>query len=453
MIRTNAMNIPCSTRFHAAPLKTAVAAALCVLASLPGRAVGQTGQPMIAYSRDNSNSPRFRTWNGSSWSNYTSMPSVGAEPVWVILRYCPVRAEFAFGCLDAGNDINIEIYSGSSFGTSVEVTADAAVSTDRPYDLGYEQSSGDLLVVYWDNTVNKVGYRTSGGSASLSSAAHLTLPATDNVHYMTLYPRPKTNDIILIAVNELNDLYAAVWDGSSWGSVSTLETSTSTYTEECYAVEYEQVTNRALLVYCESGVSTPRYRTWSGSSWSSESSLPSTGAAPRWIRLAAKPNSNDIAMGAYDAGQDINANVWNGSSWGTNFEAERYSGNSSRRQFDIAYEPSGARALLVYAERYSSRCRYRTWNGSSWSSEKTGPSLGNSPRVIAVVTGDSGSELFVVVSDTGTDLTVTRWDGSSLYSSVQLESTLGGYSSSEQFMMTAPPTTRKTITKWREVPN
>ena len=284
--------------------------------------------------------------------------------------------------------------------------------------------------------------------------APTSVPSTSDVHFLSLFPQPGSDQIILIALNSAYALYTATWSGSAWSTVTTLETNTSTYSEECYSLAYEQVSRRALLVYGENGVNTARFRTWNAGAWSSEASLPNTGFAPKWVRLAAKPSSNEIAMGAFDANKDINVNVWNGSAWGTDVTVETNSGNSNRRQFDLAYQPDGARAVLVYGESSVLQCRYRTWNGSAWSAELSGPALNATPRVVAVVPGASGSEVFTAVSDTNSDLTVTQWNGTSMSAATHVETSLGGSSSTEQFMLAAPAAaTRRHIIRWREVHN
>lgn len=404
----------------------------------------------IAFSNSGSSVPQTSTWNGSTWSGAASLPSIGGEAYWVVYHGCPARGESAVAALDAGNDINLTIHNGISWGAVTEVTTDAGGNGTRPFDLAYEQASGDLLFVYWDNPSLKLYYRTWNGT-TLSAAAQLTLPDSNAIRYVRCVPKPGANEIIVLALSSAQDLHAAVWNGSSFGAVSTLETNTSTATMECFQCEYESLTGEALLVYAVSGSNQPRYRIWNGS-WSSAALAPSIGGVANWIRLAADPKSNSILMGALDSSNDINVNVWNGSAWGTNQEIEDDTNFNNRRQFDIAYEAGTGKGLLVYVDKNYNMPMYRTWDGTSWSGQLYGTNINRKPQVIQLMPGSSASEIFIATSDDFDDLHVFRWDGTSMGVATEVTYSHGGSSLTEPFMLSVANVKLK-IVNWREVPN
>lgn len=395
---------------------------------------------MVVFSRSGSNTPYSSTWNGSSWSSVSAMSSVGGNASWIVLRDCPTRNEIGCLTMDSYLDASVMFYNGTSWTSAVEVSTELVESDDRNCDLAYEQSSGDCLIVYYDAGEGNFGYRTYNGT-SLSSETDFTLTGMTESEMISLYPKPNSNQIMLVAQvlsSSGDSLHARLWSGSSWGSWSTLETSVTSNDDECFSFAWETNSGDGLIVYGENGSSSPRYRTFNGTSWSSEASLPTTGASPWWVRLAADPASNDILFACTDNTLDLNVNVWDGSSWGSNSELETNMVSYSRREFDIAYENGGGDALLCYVESGQTRLRYRTWNGNTWSNEQTGTDLLEVPQIVQLRTGKNSGEIFVMASDGGNDIELMRWSGTALSAKTKIEENYGGTSISENFMITSP---------------
>jgi len=420
-------------------------AGFVLLAGSPGARAAS-----IIFSNASNNLPKESTWNGSSWSSPDYLPSIGGEAYWVVARACPARSESALATLDSGSDINLLIYNGTAWGSANEVTTDAGGTGTRPFDLAYEQASGNLLFVYWDNPSLKLYYRTWNGS-TLGAATQVTLPDAHPIRYVRLVPKAHANEIMMLVLSSAQDLHAAVWDGSNFGTATTLETNMSTATMECFDGAYAGLAGGGLVAYAVSGSNQPRYRTWNGS-WSSASPAPSIGGVANWIRLAADPKSNSILMATLDGFSDINANIWNGSAWGTDVELGDSASSNDRRQFDLAYESGTGNALIAYVEKNKNMPMYRTWNGSSWSSQHQGTNINRKPQVIRLLAGSADSEVFLAVSDDFQDLHVCRWNGTSMGSQTEVTTSHGGTSTTEPFTLSAAKTSAQ-IVKWREVPN
>jgi len=121
----------------------------------------------------------------------------------------------------------------------------------------------------------------------------------------------------------------------------------------------------------------PKTRNWDGSAWDgTETELPTAGSPVRWVRIAYSPLvakyyekiivtlSDDGYLGAY---------VWTGSSWSiTNDVGFVGTTANAYRPFDIAYEKTKGRAILVYGISSPDPAKdlaYRIWDGFSWSAE------------------------------------------------------------------------------------
>jgi len=382
------------------------------------------------------NPMRYGTWLGSSW-NVGNIGNIGGKGKWVVLRNCPTRNETVFAVLADNSDVSVAFFNGSSWGGISTICTDAGTSSTRPFSIAYEQASGAALIAYWNATQSRVGFRTSSGGG-LSSESLLTLPSTSQVLWLVLVPRPESDEILLLASNLSNALYAVFWNGDSFGSVSTLETSLQTSGKECFAAAYQSFSVSPIVVYAENAVSSPRYRTWSGSAWSSESSLPSIGANGVWLRLVADPASDRLLFAALDDQNDINVNTWSGTAWGSNSELETGVYANDARRFDVAYEPDGTNGLIVYNEGTSSVLRYRTWNGSSFSAEQNGPDVGSRSAVVALFPDNAGRTIWLHASNSTNSLYASRWTGSVISDNTQLENKMDGTEADEQFGLAAP---------------
>jgi len=396
-----------------------------------------TSTPMIGWHRSGRDYPYSAFWDGSSWTNTVSGRNFSNETVWMVLRNCPTRDEYAMGSLDWNSDVNIQFFSNGSWSGLTEVTSNAGGWGTRSFDLAYEQTSGDLLAAYWsDGWPGTLCYRASSGGG-LSSERTLSLPESFRAEWVKLVARPNSDQILLLVMNITTDLYAAWWNGGAFGSVVTLHDDFGLGLTERFDAAFESQSGDLLVVYASSGSQQPRYRTWNGSSWSSEGSLPSVGSNQRWMRLAADPASDQILFACSDDARDLNTNVWNGNSWGSNQRLCTEVSWAQLRAFDIAYENGGGRALIVHSKDWDDRFRYRVWNGSSWSSEQTGANLGDIVIIPQLTTGLNPGEIFVGIQDNGNDLNALLWTGSGFTANQRVESTQPAWGQ-ECFMIALP---------------
>lgn len=422
-------------------------------ANVEGVIGSSTQTVMVVYGRNGSNVPRYRTWTGTAWSAAQNMPDTGGPAKWVRMKICPTRNETTFIVEDAAKRVSAAFYSNGAWGAVSLLSNDTGGTNDRPEDIAYEQLSSDALCVYWKGNSDRFGYRTYNGS-TFSSEQLLSSPFATEADFVTLFPRPSSNDILLLTADgqDGGTFKAAVWDGSAWGSWSTLVSSLETNNQECYSAAFESQTGRGVAVYIERNQAIPRYRLLTGSSWGSQASLPTIGAVGQWIRLAADPTSNDILMVALDEANDINANRWNGSAWGTNTELATSCANYDRRSFDVIYERGTGRALLVYGLSGSNVLRYRTWNGTSWTAEATGPDLGSVVQIISLSRGFANNEVFIAVSDASRRLHMVRWDGASMSAATIAETNLSGQAQYYSFAVPEPTVApHPRIQSWSEV--
>ncbi len=125
-------------------------------------------------------------------------------------------------------------------------------------------------------------------------------------------------------------------------------------------------------------LNTPKERTWTGEStlWGSQTEMVTAGSPVRFVRTAYCPiesrSFEKIVVTLSDDGY-LDAYVWDGTSWDvTNNIAFTGTVANAYKCFDVAYEKTSGRALLVYSRgTTTNEIGYRIWTfGAGWGSEQ-----------------------------------------------------------------------------------
>ncbi|MBP1910099.1 VWA domain-containing protein [Methanolobus bombayensis] len=374
--------------------------------------------------------PKIRTWDGTEWSSEDSANYIGASPSYVVLESSPTDSEIIMATSDTSYDVNVQVWDGSSWGTVSQFSNNLDSYGQRGFDLKYEQVSGDAIITYMDKDENDgvPMYRVWDGS-SWSSDAEVddTNPGDGDVGWIRLEANPDSDEMILVTLDDERDMRAQVWDGDSWGNPVFITDDARATSYQCFDVVYEQDSGRAMVVWSDMDTDTVRYRIWNGNSWSSPSDMYTPDERVYWIKMAADPYSDDIILAAEDRSYDIYVTDWDGSSWETPLRVERDVYEYSRRSVDVAFEQSSGTGIVVWGES-NSVPKYRTWDGSSWSSESSASSLGSAyTRWVQLTPDPSSDAIFLMASDGYNDLNIQRWDGSSWDIVTEVESSSSRY--------------------------
>ena len=241
---------------------------------------------------------------------------------------------------------------------------------------------------------------------------------------MQLAANPNSDEMVLV-VNHANETDCAlVWDGSSWGNVVTLATTTSQDRTDIN-VAYEQQSGEALVVFEDDTNSNALFQTWNGAVWSGPA--PGTVTAPRtvtgyarWTTLAADPQSDRIVLGVLSTDRDVWLAVWNGSGWEPAVAGTLTANGNTFPNVAVAFESNSGQALATYGE--ASNLRYRTWSGGTWSGELPDePSIGGNSNSMTLDADRNSDQIMLSVQDAESALNYVVWDGTSWASPDELE--------------------------------
>ncbi len=240
---------------------------------------------------------------------------------------------------------------------------------------------------------------------------------------------PTRDEKIVVNFASNNGMYGARWDGeaAAWtalpqppatGAAGLLATAT-TGPNWGAAVAYEQVSGDAVLVWNNgtTGSTGLTYNVWNGTSWGTNATIttPLSGE-PRQMRLAARPNSDQMVLVVSNASGYDYALVWSGSAWGNAVTLDGTSGGSLT-SVHVAYEQQSGKAMVVYGKALTdTRLYYRTWDGASWSGElsidPSGLGVTTGPQWVSLAADPTSNRLAVGVVTSGARTWLAVWNGS-----------------------------------------
>ncbi len=321
--------------------RTATAALLAgLLASALDAAPTANGR--IVYSI-NTTTPQHRAYTASSntFSAAAAM-QLGVAQRWMVDRAAPARNEHLAGYVTTTGVLYIQRWNGTAWSAEWNVTVGGNGVDGRRFDIAYENTTGDAMVVYSTNatgtTGNELAWRKWNG-ASWTAAATLNSARFNQaaaVTWIKLKARPTaaSNEIALLAADtgtttaNTSILSSYIWSGSAWTEAATSHTGSAGATlpnttgqlmqNECFDQAYESTSGDLLVAFTTASTAQQWYRTYSGGTWAAATSYGTARAAPLQMIAESDPLSNQIlVMWNRSASAEVYARVWTGAAQGT----------------------------------------------------------------------------------------------------------------------------------------
>lgn len=350
-----------------------------------------------------STSPTVQLYSSGSWGSASNTTALSSTVAWQTIRVCPINVSTparSIVTLTQDRVLSLTSYASGAWGSPSTLTSDTGTPNTKVFAAEYEYRSGNLMTVYRKSSGTTLYYRTY--TTSLPAEQSFSLGLSGVPTWMEIAAEPSSNELVLV-VSEGSRLSAGVWNGSSWGNSTLLESSLST-TGRPFHVAYMNRSGTAMVVWtATSGV--PKYKTWNGSSWSSTGTLPAIGGSSPagWIKLEGSPlrSSDAVLFACIGTNNQINVNNWTGSAWGTNTVIDTSAAANNEPRVDLAFQPDGATGLVVWHTSGQNSLRYRTWSGSAWSSQQTGPNMTSETESIRLVRGANSNVILMLARRAG----------------------------------------------------
>ena len=165
--------------------------------------------------------PKYKTFDDTTgFGAEQNAASVGTGAIeWIRVAASPTKDEWIIATRDAGDVIKAQVCTGVdggvSCGAATTITATAGTLGWRNFDVAYEQSSGDALLVYGTATADELRKIEWTGGLWTNDAAITTTRTTGTVEWVELTSR-KSSDQIGIAYSDSNDDISAYrWNGTA----------------------------------------------------------------------------------------------------------------------------------------------------------------------------------------------------------------------------------------------
>ncbi len=231
---------------------------------------------------------------------------------------------------------------------------------------------------------------------------------------------PTRDEKILLGVDAAGVISGEFWNGTSWAALPFALDTVSSSTNHGFDVAYESQSGHALIVWNNgtTGSAPLSYRTWDGSTWSSEQTIatPQAGEAVE-LQLAANPLTDEMTLVVNPTNANIDyALVWNGSSWGNAITLDSTTG-VDRTEIGVAYESLSGQALVVYdADGTTNALAYRTWDGLAWSAQQSlaapsGVAAGSDVSWTSLASDPTSDRIALGAVADGNEIWFSVWDG------------------------------------------
>ncbi len=368
-------------------------------------------EAIVAYGEGVVQTPRYRIWSGSAWSSELSAQNVGGTVQWIAVEGGTTRDEYVMGTQDASNDVNVQVYNGTTdtWGNLQEVTTGISNPQRRGFDVAYETNSGDAIIVYCDGDADPSYYVWNG--TSWTSGGSINLTSANNCEYVKLASDPISDEIILVSRDTGATYEAQVWSGSAWGNARQIGSMTDT-AHEGIGLEYEASGNQAIVAVSNGGGASFAWTSWDGTSWGINTTQ-GLGDDFEWGALRADDGSDNMALCYIDQDADIGVVRWDGNAWIAASERDTGGNANTGQAVDCAFETTAGRdgyIMLPYSD--TAAARYQVWNGTSWAAEATISTIQDATTVETIRTGD-GVILSLFNDDVNTQFDFSYWNGTS----------------------------------------
>ena len=297
----------------------------------------------------------------------------------------------------------------------------------RGIAVAYEQTSGNALVVYVDNS-NNLLYRTWDGALwGAETSVFATPPGTGVAQWVELAADPTSDRIALVYSDALSDVHAVIWDGTAWLEAATeltLSTTGSTF-REYRDVDLAYEASGDLLVAFARTDGFDHYTMASGTTtWVNGGHTTVVGGNVAYIGMAVEPLGNRMALTALDqdAGVErLGAAIWNGTAWqdvGELVNDVPHWENDPDGPFYAAagWVGTSGKAVVTWSDFTAGELGWASWNGGpGWvvePDEVVGAAT-NHLRSFHVESFEDENKVVAVFSDKDGNLASGVYDGAS----------------------------------------
>lgn len=285
-----------------------------------------SGRGMAVYSVG-ANTPRYRIWNGTTWSGENPI-NVGAgvgNPIrWIRLVSRTNSNEILLltRWQQAGNNRSAAIrWTGAAWANlqALENCASASINVE-PMEGAYSRAGATVFYVNGANAVqrSRPRYRTFGGAVWGPENNLANLPGNSEPRWIRMeYNTNGTLGFVnfLYLNGAAPQLSGSYWNGAAWGGYTNFSGTLNTVTERDFDIAWSSRSNVTMTVYCLQGQTNHNYAAYTYGAATAYGTLAPGTDLGRWCDLAADPYYHEFLYGALDNSGDVVFQRWQGGRW------------------------------------------------------------------------------------------------------------------------------------------
>ncbi len=182
---------------------------------------------IVVYGDSATGTPKYKVFDDATgFGSEQSATAVGSTTIeWIRVAASPTRDEWIIVTRDAADIIVSQVCTGVdggiSCGATTTVTATAGTHGLRNFDVAYERSSGDALIVYGTATADELRSIQWNGTSWTGDAAITTTRTSGTVEWVELTSRPGSDQIAIGYSDSNDDISAYRWSGTAVGNEAT----------------------------------------------------------------------------------------------------------------------------------------------------------------------------------------------------------------------------------------
>jgi len=385
---------------------------------------------------DGTTTPKYRIYdrNTNTFLGENSGP-LGSSGYSFQIRTSSKNSEAVAGYVTNGGVLQIMCFDGTNWSNDWSVAV-GGVATTRRFDIAYETSSGDVIVLYGSNAsgTNELAYRTktknsSCGTANWSGANNLDATRTSGtIHWVKMAwdVRSSSNLIAAAWADENSDMSGAIWNGTAWGNEPSAVTETNlervanSQDVDSFDLTYESLSGDLMLVWGTQTTSNNsngvRYRECNGGvancTWGAITTPPTFSDDATNMDISSSPDSDEIVFASIGNQQnDLQIGYWNGLAWTntTNADTSCVSPEAGSSLVATGWLISGAtkRSVVRYVDQGSSKIDWYVGDTSNFAKQNDAdqaPAPKNSKYMDIQMDPVAKDQLMAVVSDRNNSL-------------------------------------------------
>ena len=286
-----------------------------------------------------------------------------AEIKWLVHRVSPLLQpeELVAVLSDTGNQtfLSVREWDGRKWSEDAEAPIASRIQSantgERGFDLAYEQVSGEALIVYSNDDANPRFRTLQGGRWSVEAPVFSPVLGTGTVLWVELVAKAGSDEIALVALDDQQTLFAAIWDGGAWTDPFLLGNQVVELRQwQAFDAAWESLSGRLLVVWgfstmaeqAQTAIYEPANGSWTPGLHDNSDAI---GAL---VELVSDPAS-DLIMAAFGEGRyddDITIDIWDGTDWIHNLEVAPF-GFIETRDVELGWLGTSGRGFALYRDQ------------------------------------------------------------------------------------------------------